>query len=153
MGEVYVGILCKNTPQKIACLGDRPRCRGCDWNAGEIFNIPEQRELIFHDTVPLPEERLPEARKRAARQKEAILDYFRQRYSMSFTPSEVWHGVDQIAMPMLITSVRRAITDLTKEGKLTKCDYSERREGGYGHPNRCWKYNNNFLNPINPPKK
>jgi hypothetical protein len=159
MGEVYVGILCKNTPQKIACLGDRPMCRGCDWNAGEIFNIPEQRELIFHDTVPLPEERLPEARKRAARQKEAILDYFRQRYSMSFTPRDVYNSLLDASLSsddhyfVLLTSVRRAITDLTKEGKLTKCDYSERREGGFGHPNRTWRYTRNFINPINPPKK
>jgi hypothetical protein len=115
----------------------------------------EQRELIFHDTVPIEEERLPEARKRAARQKEAVLDYFRQRYSMSFTPMEIWKEVNHITTgtSILLTSVRRAISDLTKEGKLTKCDYSERREGGYGHPNRTWRYTRNFVNPINPPKK
>lgn len=114
------------------------------------------QETVFHNSVPLEEERLPEARKRAARQKEAILDYFRQRYSMNFTPIEIWSALvfenDPMTSLVLLTSVRRAITDLTKEGKLTKCDYSERREGGYGHPNRTWRYTRNFINPINPKK-
>jgi hypothetical protein len=118
------------------------------------MNQSIDRELVFHDTVPIEEERLPEARKKAARQKEAVLDYFRQRYSMSFTPIEVCEWMyNTIDEKILLTSVRRAITDLTKEGKLTKCDYSERREGGYGHPNRTWRYTRNFVNPINPPKK
>jgi Fe2+ or Zn2+ uptake regulation protein len=110
-------------------------------------------ELVFHDTVPLEEERLPEARKRAARQKEAILDYFRQRYSMNFTPREIWSALVFAENPMtsniLLTSVRRAISDLTKEGKLAKCDYSERRDGGYGHPNRTWKYCVGYLPSLN----
>jgi hypothetical protein len=108
-------------------------------------------ELIFHDTVPAPIELLGKYRKKAVRQKEIVLQFFRDRYSMNFTPAEVFEGISLTENNcILLTSVRRAITDLTKEGKLTKCDYSERREGGFGHPNRTWR---NFINPINPPKK
>jgi len=108
-----------------------------------------QREMIFHDTVPLEEEQLPKARQTAAKQKEIILDIFRQRFSMSLTPTDV-HGI--LEEPILLTSVRRSITDLTKEGKLIKCDWSERREGAYGKPNRTWRYARNFVNPLNPKK-
>jgi Fe2+ or Zn2+ uptake regulation protein len=110
-------------------------------------------ELIFHDTVPAPIELLGKYRKKAVRQKEIVLQFFRDRYSMNFTPAEVHKFISMRGDSILLTSVRRAITDLTKEGKLTKCDYSERREGGYGHPNRTWRYTRNFVNPINPPKK
>jgi hypothetical protein len=108
-------------------------------------------ELIFHDTVPIEEERLPEARNTARKQKEWILAFFRDRFSMNFTPIEVHQEMKAYCYGSmcLLTSVRRAITDLTKEGKLTKCDYSERREGGYGHPNRVWKYNVGWLPSLN----
>jgi hypothetical protein len=107
-------------------------------------------ELIFHDTVPIEEERLPQAREKAIRQKDLVLDFFRQRYSMNMTPMQVHI---QIGEHILLTSIRRCITDLTKEGKLIKCDWSDSKDGGYGVINRTWKYNRNFLNPINPPKK
>jgi hypothetical protein len=113
-----------------------------------------ERETTFHDTVPAPIELLSKYRKKAVRQKEIVLQFFRDRYSMNFTPAEVFEGISLTENNcILLTSVRRAISDLTKEGKLTKCDYSERREGGYGHPNRTWRYTRNFVNPINPPKK
>ena len=111
--------------------------------------MAEQLELIYHDSIPLPEEQLPMARETAAKQKGIVLDFFRQRFGMSFTPMEVHI---QIGEAILLTSVRRSITDLTKEGRLIKCDYSESKKGAYGTLNRCWKYNRNFINPINPQK-
>ncbi|MBK5202162.1 MAG: hypothetical protein JJE45_00370 [Prolixibacteraceae bacterium] len=68
---------------------------------------------------------------------------------MSFTPLEVHI---QLGEHMLLTSVRRSITDLAKEGRLIKCDYSESRPGAYGTLNRVWTYNRNFLNRLNPQK-
>jgi hypothetical protein len=110
-------------------------------------------ELIFHDTVPLPDEQLPEARENAVKQKGIILDVFRQRFSMNFTPIEVWAFMnDEVKLSMLLTSVRRSITDLTKEGKLIKCDYSESRKGQYGALNRVWRYNKEYAEPLNPQK-
>ena len=115
--------------------------------------MTEQRELIFHDTVPLLEEYLPKARETAAKQKEIILDFFRQRFSMKFTPSEVHILVSNNEREqILLTSVRRSITDLTKEGRLIKCQWSESRPGAYGKLNRVWKYQNDYLNRLNPQK-
>ncbi len=117
---------------------------------------PEQRELVFHDTVPIEEENLQEARDTARKQNECILAFFRERFSMNFTPNEVWREVNDNAltwgMPMLLTSVRRSITNLTKEGRLIKCQWSESRPGAFKKLNRVWTYNRNFLNPLNPKK-
>ena len=106
--------------------------------------------MVFHDTVPLPEEQLPKARETAAKQKEIILDFFRQRFSMNFTPTEIHQRLTFDGSKILLTSVRRSISDLTKEGRLIKCDWSERREGAYGKPNRTWRYNASFINRLNP---
>lgn len=110
--------------------------------------------LDFHNTVPLPEEQLPQARETAAKQKGIVLDFFRQRFSMSFTPMEVWKEVNHITSgtSMLLTSVRRSITDLTKGDRLIKCQWSESKMGAYGKPNRVWRYNAEFINRLNPQK-
>jgi len=110
----------------------------------------EQRELIFHNSVPLEESALPLAREKAAKQKEIVLDFFRQRFSMNFTPYEAWVSLMDKGNQMLFTSARRSISDLTKEGRLIKCQWSERREGAYGKPNRTWRYNASFINRLNP---
>lgn len=111
---------------------------------------PQELELTFHDSIPLPEEELPKAREIALRQKNMILDYFRQRFSMNFTPIEVWAAMnDEVNSSMLLTSVRRSITDLTKEGKLIKCPWSESKKGAYGKLNRAWQYNSCFIKPLN----
>ena len=100
----------------------------------------EQTEMIFHDSVPLPEEDLPKARETALKQKGWVLDFFRQRFSMNFTPVEVYNHLNtHVSSTILLTSVRRSITDLTKEGKLIKCDWSESRAGAYGKLNRTWR--------------
>jgi hypothetical protein len=109
--------------------------------------------LDFHDTVPLEESALPEAREKASIQKGIVLDFFRQRFSMAFTPAEVFDAISLLENEcILLTSVRRSITDLTKEGKLIKCQWSESKPGAYGKLNRTWRYQNNFINPINPQK-
>lgn len=113
----------------------------------------EQRELIFHDTVPLPEEELGMAREKAFMQRRMVLDFFRQRFSMNFTPTEVWEFLNgHVTSTILLTSVRRSITDLTKEGRLVKCDWSESRPGKYGKLNRVWRYRIDYLEPLNAKK-
>ena len=116
-----------------------------------------QRELTFHNTVPLEEEQLPKARETAVKQKEMVLDFFRQRFSMNFTPAEVYKFFltkcpEEVPFPPLLTSVRRSITDLTKEGRLIKCQWSESKPGAYGKLNRTWRYNAEFINRLNPQK-
>lgn len=109
----------------------------------------KELELTFHDSIPMPEEQLPKARDKAAKQKELVLDFFRQRFSMNFTPIDVFNFLNDHITTILLTSVRRSITDLTKEGRLIKCQWSESRQGAYGKLNRVWTYNRNFLNRLN----
>ena len=100
-----------------------------------------QRELLFHDTVPLPEDQLTKSRDRAQKQKEWILDYFRARFSFGFTPVEIHERCEEFfSERILLNSVRRCITDLTTEGRLEKCPKEESKMGRYGINNRTWKY-------------
>lgn len=117
-----------------------------------LFNDAVPKDLVYHDTIPISEEKLPEAREKASIQKGIVLDFFRQRFSMSFTPAEVHEILEHDGHKILLTSVRRSITNLTKENKLIKCDYSESKKGAYGALNRVWKYNTGYIPCINPQK-
>ena len=149
----YASILCKKVTQRIACLGDRPMCKGCDWNAGEIFGFPTtQRELVFHDTVPFEEEKLPQARKRAARQKNNILTIFRQNPLLWLTPHEVRTLYKELFGTILITSVRRGMTDLTMKdgtGRLRKGSVEDQVKGKWNVKNNRWRYNSDYVPAIN----
>jgi hypothetical protein len=112
----------------------------------------DKAEMTFHDTVPLPLEQLEKGRKKAVRQKDQILKIFASHPSERFTPVHI-HSIYEFQYGnILITSVRRSISDLTKEGRLIKCQWSESKPGAYGKLNRCWKYNNEYLNRLNPQK-
>ena len=104
-------------------------------------------ELIFHDSVPIEEENLPEAREKAVKQKEIVLNFFKGHPDNNYTPYEVFDQTNESMM--LLTSVRRSISDLTKEGRLIKCMYSKSREGAYGALNRTWEYNKNWMPRLN----
>jgi len=121
-----------------------------DYFDTENVGINSQGELVFHDTIPLEDEELKHARERASTQKDIVLSIFRDNALINFTPPEVLKILEESGYKMLITSVRRSITDLTKEGRLRKCDYSERREGAYKTTNRTWKYNREYIAPLNP---
>ena len=112
----------------------------------------DKAEMTFHDSVPLPEEQLGMARDTAAKQRGIVLDFFRRRFSMSFTPVNVHEALESDGSLILLTSVRRSITDLTKEGRLIKCQWSESKPGAYGKLNRTWRYNSEFINRLNPQK-
>jgi hypothetical protein len=110
-------------------------------------------ELIFHNSVPIEEENLPEARMKAQNQKLRILRVFELNPTSKFTPTQLHYLMTEVGFDkMLLTSVRRSITDLTKEGRLIKCDYSESRKGQYGTLNRTWKLNQEYVKPLNPQK-
>jgi Fe2+ or Zn2+ uptake regulation protein len=73
------------------------------------------------------------ADKRATTQEDLILDLF-VRMDRELTPFEVQ---ELLGNKYPITSVRRAITNLTKQGKLEKT--TTRKSGVYGQLNYCWK--------------
>jgi hypothetical protein len=108
-------------------------------------------ELVFHNSIPIEEENLPEARERASYQKDIVLDFFKWHPNNNYTPYEVFDQLSEAMM--LLTSIRRSITDLTKEGRLIKGDYSESRKGRYSALNRVWRYNKEYVAPISPMTK
>ncbi len=77
---------------------------------------------------------LSRSRRKARNQEETIFDFFNKYPSKEFTPFEV-----QIKMNLMcpITSVRRAMSNLTKEHKLEKSTIQKR--GKYGKLNHTWK--------------
>ena len=112
-----------------------------------------QRELIFHNTIPLSGEELKALRERAKAQKDVVLAFFKEQYPRNFTPAEVYEVLKDRGSCAILTSIRRCISDLTKEGRLIKCMWSESRKGQYGTLNRCWKFNNDYMPPLNPRKR
>lgn len=72
--------------------------------------------------------------KLAEKQENEILSLFQQKQSL--TPSDVLVLTDNI----LLTSIRRSITNLTKKGKLIKSD--EKKVGIYGRKEYIWLINN-----------
>jgi len=69
-----------------------------------------------------------------------------------FTPYDIQAKYEIVFMPVLITSIRRSITDLTKEGRLIKCQWSRSRKGPHDTLNRTWRYNPDYIKPLNPKK-
>lgn len=91
----------------------------------------------YHNTVPIRDEKELQAKEEKAKsQEEIILAYFNLHHWVDFTPCQIWllHG-----QRWPLTSVRRAITNLTKQGKLVMTE--NKRPGIYGDLNNCWKFN------------
>ena len=86
----------------------------------------------FHNTINLTGPELRSAQSSAKSQEAEILKLFRQGWQ-TFTPSEVLRKLDTKAP---ITSIRRAITNLTTQGFLVKLDYTIR--GPLGKPEHLW---------------
>ncbi len=111
--------------------------------------------MSYHNTTNLNGEELKEAKKNALNQEEGIIDIF---VHLTFvygkeqflTPSKVesqW--INPLRNRYLcppITSIRRAMTGLTKKDKLEKTDIMN--EGKYGKPEHCWKLKQNVSDAI-----
>lgn len=94
------------------------------------FNQPSGR---FYNTINLQSDQLKKAQEQTSAQAVKVLAFFAGNPSVGFTPFEVADRFN--AWP--ITSVRRAISDLTKLNFLVKCE--EMKPGKYGKPNFTWK--------------
>jgi len=94
-----------------------------------------QQEL-FHNTVNLEGEQLAKAEDSAKNQDEIILKFFEKNIGW-FTPYQVWKAIFTERPPL--TSIRRSITTLTKNGKLQKSEATVVKDGGFGVPSHGWK--------------
>ena len=89
----------------------------------------------FYNTIAEQGETLIASEKKAKFQGEQILRYFKSLPEEEFTPCEVHENL-HLRGPL--TSTRRAISNLTKEGLLIKT--ANKNMGLYGKMNYTWKY-------------
>jgi hypothetical protein len=101
------------------------------------MSTPETQLSIFHNTLSLQGAELAENDSKANSLARLILKFFRQNPGCTFTPFEVQEKLDLGRKP--ITSIRRAMTDLTQTDPpcLVKTDI--RKQGVYGADNFCWR--------------
>lgn len=94
----------------------------------------------FHNTIDLPESELKVRQLKVGSQNSIVYTVFKIRPDRLLTPVEVWEHlilIHRIAPNTPLTSIRRAMTNLTALGYLIKTD--EKRPGEYGELNYCWK--------------
>ena len=97
-------------------------------------------QLNFFNTINLEGKALEVANKKAVSQEDRIIRIFKQSVYPDLTASEV-HKLYQLmnGCDTPITSIRRAMTTLSKSGRLVKT--SKARTGLYGKPNYTYKLN------------
>ena len=89
---------------------------------------------MYHNTLAHEGETLISYQQKAMSQDELILEVFTDWDIVDFTPSEM-RRYALTGAPL--TSVRRSMNTLTKQGKLIKTD--EQRMGPYGRPETVWR--------------
>lgn len=89
--------------------------------------------MTYYNTTNETGESLKKATSDAKTQNDKILEWLRQRPGLYFTPPEIAEGVG-----ILLTSCRRALTDLTDIGRIEKT--KNKQKGIYGKPNYCWRF-------------
>ena len=92
----------------------------------------------FHVSSPRTTvEEAQEGERKAAGQEQAILEFFRAHDEEDWTPSEVCNRLNRGRLaPWPLTSVRRALTNLSQRGLLRRTNL--RRMGPLGSPEHAW---------------
>lgn len=94
---------------------------------------------MFYNTINLTGDDLKQAVATAKSQQDAIMIIF-ENSQKPFTPSAIWGMLTRAGHSWLLTSARRAITDLTTEGKLEMLD--NMKVGPYGAREHYWRIKN-----------
>ncbi len=92
------------------------------------------RRSSFHNTIGLAPAEKEAAEHKAGSQELIILSFYNDHRTRMFTPSEIHKALFKPETPL--TSIRRAITNLTKAGHLRKTDV--KTLGPYGMPEHAW---------------
>ena len=90
----------------------------------------------FYNTTNQKGEILKTSRKQAKAQEDVIYEYFKRNHQKIYTPFNIQRALALTHTP--ITSIRRAITNLTDKGYLIKT--TTQQIGEFGKPNYCWKF-------------
>jgi|TARA_R100001530_G_scaffold58440_3_gene42457 hypothetical protein len=95
--------------------------------------------MAYYNTNKETGESLKKSWEQARSQEEVILRFFEHYPYRSFTPFEVQEEIRILqGKEWPITSVRRAMTDLTNDDRLIKVN-SVMKAGKYGKPNHMWR--------------
>jgi len=89
----------------------------------------------YHNTTDSSGQTLIEYNQKAETQEQKILQFFQENRGSFFTPSEIHEYTYSRNTPL--TSIRRAISNLTRQGFLIKT--TEQRQGYYDRPEYIWR--------------
>ena len=92
--------------------------------------------LNWHNTIDAQDDELKQHEAKAETQSDRILRMFRGHPERDFTPCEIHNSLGTIDQPLL-TSVRRSISNLTRDGHLERT--KTRRLGAHGAMNYTWQ--------------
>lgn len=93
-------------------------------------------QMKFFNTIHLRGLEFDQAILDVTKQDDRIYEILKQA-NREMTPFEVGTFYDELYSPVPITSIRRAMTTLTKEGKLIKTQ--NQKAEVYGKRNYCWR--------------
>jgi hypothetical protein len=99
---------------------------------------------MYYNTTKLRGRELWRSYEKAISQEQRIQNFFEKFPELKLTPDQINYAVFHDQVP--ITSVRRAITDLTTLGILEKTDH--KREGKYGALTHCWRLRRDKKEPF-----
>ena len=88
---------------------------------------------LVHKVAFMPAQEQASLKKNASEQEKRIMEYF--RLVGRATPCQTWQAIGKEGEP--VTSYRRAITNLTEQGKLEKLDV--RVMGYFGKSVHVWR--------------
>jgi len=92
-------------------------------------------ENLFYNTINETGNELKTSRAKSWGQDERVLGLFMEYPEAKLTPFEVLEFLGLKNVP--VTSIRRSMNSLTRDGKLEKTN--EQKMGNYGKRNYCWK--------------
>lgn len=92
----------------------------------------------FHNTIRATGDNLIAHTITCKSQEDRILAIFKES-GKSMTPFEVEEAYIKLYPKVPITSIRRAMSNLTKDNKLVKTNAM--KQGGYDKPNFMWEFN------------
>lgn len=96
---------------------------------------PTLFDQSYYQTTALTEAQATEYNQKAEAQEEKILRWFKSHPDSLKSPSQIWEELFPSNSPL--TSVRRAITNLTRRGELIKTE--EQVNGVFGRPEHLWR--------------
>lgn len=88
----------------------------------------------FFNTIGIPQDLLIIELEKVEKQQDKVITIFEVSMMLGLTPTEVFKALGE---QYPITSIRRAITNLTEAGKLRKT--VKMRKGMYGKMNYVWE--------------